>query len=337
MAGVRERVRRSGGRRNRLSALGMGLALLVGSASLGPAQTASPPDEAGWLDRTMLKLETMDFEFSRSRSDIPFMPVAALSLRSYGDTDFVNPAGDGESLSFRIRTAGAYAILPVHIGRKGFTVAVPYAGTSIFDIDGAGIEEDRISVLRLAVGGAFQTSKGTQWAGFVMPSAYEPLSDEGDWAYSTMGAVIGRQLMGKQTVWYYGLFYDQGFGDGYFLPYLGLTYISNPSWSFALLAPWPAVSYAPSDRFFLRLGANPSGASWSVRERSEDRQVISSLGGWDVGLWGNWRLGTSLWLAVGGGYSGLRSLSFQDDGDSDFGIDLDDQPFVSVSLSIRPQ
>jgi hypothetical protein len=294
-------------------------------------------DTKAWLDGTMLKLEAMDFEFARSESDIPFLPVLSLGYKVYGKTDFVREeGGGGDAVSFRTQTASGYAMVPLYIGRRGMALAVPYAGVTRFNFSRGAVEDEQVTSVYLPLGAAWQTEKGNQWGGFVMPAAYSPLSDSGDWVWSGMGGILGRHLSGERLVWYYGAVYDHAFSDGYILPYLGFTYLYDPAWSFSILAPWPAVSYAPSDRFFLRAGAAPSGASWAVRQKGDDQQAISSFGGWDLGLWANWRIGPAAWLAVGSGFSGLRSLEIDTDGDVAFDQSLESEPWISLSFSVRP-
>lgn len=170
-----------------------------------------------------------------------------------------------------------------------------------------------------------------------MPATYSPLSDSGEWAWSGMGGVLGRHLSGERLIWYYGVVYDYAYSDGYFLPYVGFTYILDPSWVVSMIAPWPAISYAPTDKFFLRLGFLPSGASWALEQNGDDQEAITSFGGWDLGLWANWRISKAVWFSVGGGVSGLRSFEIDTSGDTDFEQDVSSEPWVSVSFSVRPQ
>ena len=41
-------------------------------------------DTNSWVNTTMLKLKTMDFEFSRAQSDIPFLPVLGFVVLALG-------------------------------------------------------------------------------------------------------------------------------------------------------------------------------------------------------------------------------------------------------------
>jgi len=302
------------------------------------AFTSARADTNDWLEATMLKLEAMDFEFARGESDIPFIPVLTLGYKVYGETEFTRVEGDaGNDLAFRTRTASGYAMLPLYIGQRGMALAVPYVGYTRFHFTEGDIDDENVTALYLPLAAMWQTERGNQWGVFVMPATYSPLSDSGDWAWSGMGGVLGRHLSGEKLIWYYGGVYDYAFSDGYFLPYVGFTYIIDPSWLVTMVAPWPAISYAPSDKFFLRAGFTPSGASWALDQEGSDQEVITSFGGWDLGLWANWRISRAVWFALGSGVSGFRSFELDTDGDTDFEQDVDSEPWFSVSFSVRPQ
>ncbi len=295
--------------------------------------------ETGMIERVMLKLEAMEFEFARAESDVPYLPVLDGGFKVYGKTDFEQfeglPAAD-EDAAFRTRVTSAYAAAPLYIGRRGLALAVPYVSHTRFHFTEGDRKDGYVNSVYLPVGAAWQTDSGRQWGAFVMPAGYSPLSGEGDWAWSGMGGVMGRTFSGERLVWYYGLVYDHAFSDGYFLPYAGFTYQMDPSWSFSMVAPWPGVNYAPGENFFARIGVSPSGATWAVNEEDGEDEVLTSFGGWDFGLWANWRLSGALWLTVGSGVSGLRNLSISTGGDLEYEQDVDREPWVSVSLSIRP-
>ncbi|HMO49530.1 MAG TPA: hypothetical protein PKA21_00205 [Kiritimatiellia bacterium] len=301
---------------------------------LAPTSFAQPDD--GWVARTMTKLESMEFEFSRSESDIPFLPVLSLGHRVYGKTEFSRVEGDGDNLSFRSHQSSAYAALPLYIGERGLAVAIPYVGHTRFRFTEDARPDGEVTSYYLPVGAAWQSHPGTQWGWFVMPSVYSPLADDGEWVTSGMGGIVGRHLSGKQTTWYYGIVYDYGFSDGYVLPYVGFTYVIDPVWAITLLAPWPSVSYAPVDSFFVQLGVVPSGATWALEQTDTSDNVVASFGGWDLGVWANWRLAGSWWVAAGGGFSGLRSFAVDSEGDASFDQRLDREPWLGVTISMRP-
>jgi hypothetical protein len=318
----------------------VGVAILLFSciAIIMAGETRADTDTNSWLNSTMLKLDAMDFDFSRSDSDVPFQPVLSLGYKVYGESEFHRSEGDLDvSGSFRTRSSYAFAMTPLYIGQRGFAIAVPYIGYTRFHFTEGDAGDESVTSVYLPLGAIWQTESGNQWGVFAMPSTYSPLRGDGDWAWSGMGGILGRHFSSERLVWYYGLVYDYGFSDGYFLPYAGFTYTYDPSWTISMIAPWPGINYAPNDHFFVRLGVAPSGASWAVEKHGDDEQAITSFGGWDLGVWANWRLTKAMWFAVGSGISGLRSLEIDTDGDASFDQETDNEPWVSISFSIRPQ
>jgi len=294
-------------------------------------------DTNDWIDATMLKLKTIDFEFSRSESAVPFLPVLSAGHTIYGKTEFASVEGGGQNVTFRTQSSYAYAMVPLYVGDSGLAVAVPCVSHTWFHFTEGDMKDGDATAVYLPFGAMWQTEGKTQWGWFLMPSAYSPLSSEGDWAASGMGGVMGRYMSGDRLTWYYGVVYDYGFSDGYFLPYAGFSYVIDPTWAISMIAPWPSVSYAPSDKFFVQLGVSPSGASWALDRSTENGdKVMASFGGWDLGLWGNWRVGPAWWLSAGGGVSGLRSLQVDPNGDANFDQKVGSEPWVGITLSLRP-
>jgi hypothetical protein len=312
-------------------------ALLLALAMAGAtAPSSSGQEPESMVDRILARIEAMEFEFTRSESEIPFLPALSLGHRIYGETVLQREKGGGEKITFRSHATSAYAALPLYIGKRGLALAVPYIGHTRFRFTGGDQEDGEVTSIYLPAGAAWQTETKKQWGWFVMPAAYSALQDDADWAASAMAGILGRQLRGDRLIWYYGLVYDHSFDNGYFLPYLGFTYVLNPNWAFAMVAPWPSISYAPHDGFFLQIGIAPSGATWSLSQRDDKERVIASFGGWDLGAWANWRLSGSWWLSAGTGFSGLRSLSVGSDGDVSFDQRLDREPWVGITINMRP-
>jgi hypothetical protein len=305
------------------------------SVAVGVAASIANAQGESWLDATLLKLRETEFEFSRAESDVPFIPVVSVSHSEYGRTRFARTDGTGSDVEFRTGNTAGYALLPLHIGRRSLALAVPTASYTRFRFTQGDFADQDVAGISLVLAGAVQTTGGNQWGGFIMPSAYAPLLDNGDWGASGMAGIIGRNLQGERTAWYYGVVYDYSFGDGYFLPYVGFTYTLDPVWVISMIAPWPSVTYAPSKSFNVKAGLAPSGASW-VFSRDGEGQVASSIGGWDLGLWANWRLTRIAWVAVGVGVSGLRSLEIGEDGNTHFDPEIESEPWVSLSFNVRP-
>jgi hypothetical protein len=310
------------------------LVLILWTGAVLPARTNAGAATGSWLDTTMLKLRSMEFEFARAESDIPFLPVMALGVTPYGRTSF-REGGEGES--FRPVNATAYGTLPLYIGERGLALAVPFAGYTHFDFSGDQPEDASVTAVYIPAGLAWQTDSGRQWVVFGMPEFYTPLEDGGDTVHSMMGGVIGRSFQGERTVWYYGAVYDRNFSDGYFLPYLGFTHAVNQQLNVSMIAPWPSVNYAVNRDVFLRAGVAPSGASWDVRGDAGEREAVMSFGGWNAGVWANARIRGTVWGALGCGYSGLRGLELDPDGEANFDVAMESEPWITVSISVRPE
>ena len=319
----------------RLSRFRKGGRVMVALAALA-AVTALGQEDSGLVAGLKEKLKASEFEFSRANSDVPFIPVMQLSATAYGRSEFQRVDGSGDKVEFRNSCVGGYAMVPLHIGRRDLVVAAPYASHTRFNFLTDGFADQGVDSLYLPVGGAWQTDTGRQWGGFVMPTFNSPLAGDGDWATDFMGGVLGRSFSGDRAVWYYGLIYDYSFGGNFFYPYLGYSYQFDPHWVFSLIAPWPTLSYAPSDRFFVGAGVTPSGATWTLNQSGKGAQAVGSFGGWDLGAYCGWRLTRLLWFGAGIGFSGLRSLQVDESGDTSFEQKLSREPFVNVSLTARP-
>lgn len=291
-------------------------------------------EDAGFLGNMKQKLQTTEFEFSRAETDVPFVPLSAINVSSYGKTEFQKTDGSGPAAEYRSSYIGAYTTVPLYVGKRTLAVAVPYVSHTRFTSMTGGLGDQSVDSVYLPLGGAWQADDGNQWGGFVMPSVHSPLRGDGEWAEDFMGGALGRHFSGNDSIWYYGAVYDYSFGANYFYPYLGYMLQIDPKWLFSLVMPWPAVSYAPSDHFVTTFGVLPSGANWAID--SEGDKATGSFGGWDVGVRLGWRLTRLLWLSAGGGFSGLRSLQVDDSGEMAFEQNLSREPFVSIGVGIRP-
>jgi hypothetical protein len=314
----------------------LALGLCVASSLAARADMIAATNE-GFVASIAAKLEAIEFEFSRGHSEVPFLPVLSLSYTAYGKSTFQRVDGSGENVEYRSQYASVYAMVPLHIGRRDIVVAVPYVSHTSFNIVSGGLADQDVYSFNLPVGVVWQTPGGTQWGVLGMPCFSSPMTPEGDWADDFMAGVGGRRFSGDRSVWYYAIAYDYDFGANWVIPYVGYTHVIDPSWVFSLILPWPSISYAPSDSFYISLGVLPSGAAWSLRGEGDNSQAMSSLGGWDLGLYSHWRIANALWLSVGSGVSGLRSLEIENGDQVTFDQHLSSEPFVSVAIGLRPQ
>ncbi len=297
---------------------------------------AQETEGQNWQAVMKAKFDAMDFEFSRADSDVPFIPVALLSASAYGKSEFQRMDGSGDTVEYRSAYVGGYAMTPLFLGKHGFALAAPYVSRTRFTSMTDGSADTDVDSFYLPVGGIWQAANGKQWGGFAMPIFNSSFSGDGDGGTDFMGGVLGRSFSGQKSIWYYGLVYDYSYGGNFYYPYLGYSYVADPQWVISLVMPWPTVTYAPSDRLYFSVGVLPSGANWVMDQEGSDTKVSSSFGGWDLGTYCGWRLTKLLWVTAGVGFSGLRSLQVDEDGELAFEQNLSREPFVSLSLSARP-
>jgi hypothetical protein len=110
--------------------------------------------------------------------------------------------------------------------------------------------------------------------------------------------------------------------------------VINERWTLSAVMPWPALIYAPNRDWMLRLGASPSGSSWSFKPGEGDATV--NLDAWDFGLGAEHRLGGDIWLALEAGVGGFRGLRLSGSSLESPDLDVSTSPFIGLSLNFRP-
>ena len=79
-----------------------------------------------------------------------------------------------------------------------------------------------------------------------------------------MGGAVARYTRNDRLWWLFGVgFDDSDFGTTW-IPYVGASLILNQRCSVSALLPWPQIIYAPSQEWFVSLGASYSGNSWAL-------------------------------------------------------------------------
>ena len=112
-------------------------------------------------------------------------------------------------------------------------------------------------------------------------------------------------------------------------------HLPSPSAGAWTILPWPQIMYAPSQDWFVSLGASYSGNSWAVNNATG--AVGFELGnGFDFGFGGGMRIKGPLRLEATAGVGGLRALTITDGDVSGPSIDVSSSPFVNLSLTFRP-
>ncbi|EED33980.1 hypothetical protein NOR53_1437 [gamma proteobacterium NOR5-3] len=279
--------------------------------------------------------ENSDFIFQRGVSNAPFIPIAYLGVRSYGEAQIDNTL-TGRTLEYEQQAASAATGVPFLLGKRDAVVVGGYLSSSRFETRDEAIGDFRVDTVGLPVGWARQVNPQWQAAAFVMPLGHRSTQQDSDWTVQTMGGVFARYTANDKLWWAFGLFGDDSPNDSYVIPYLGASWVINPRWTISALMPWPAVLYAPTQDWLFRLGASPSTASWSLQP--EDNSVAVSLDAWDFGLSIERRVYKNLWLEARSGVGGLRGLRL----DSNSGtleapdISVGASGFFALSLTVRP-
>lgn len=288
-----------------------------------------------FVQDTVSAFESSDFVFQRGGSNVPFIPIAYLGARSYGEAQIENTL-TGETLNFEQQGASAATGVPFLVGKRDAVVFGAYLSSNRFETSDNSVGDFRVDTVGLPIGWARQINPQWQAAAFVMPLGHRSTQQSSDWTLQTMGGVFARYTQNERLWWAFGVFGDDSPSDSYVIPYLGASWVINPQWTLSAIMPWPAVIYAPTQDWMFRLGASPSGAAWSLQP--VDNDVAVSLDAWDFGLSAERRLYKNLWLEARTGVGGLRGLRLNSDSGTLEAPDINvaSSGFFAVSLKIRP-
>lgn len=289
--------------------------------------------EGGWVDELTEAFAASSIQFSRSGSNVPFVPVAFLDGFSYSD---VEVKADGVVLgSFEQSTISQGAGLPILLGPRDALMIGEWLSWNHFDVKSGGFQSFDVWSVGLPVGWLRQVDDSRQVAAFVMPLAQKASLPGSDWQVDFIGGAFGRHVESDDFWWVYGLYFDLGTGEDTYLPYLGASWELDQQWTVSAVLPWPAVMYAPTRDTVFRFGAAPSGASWSLAGNQTD--VNFQLGNWDFGVSAQKRLSGNIWGKIEAGIGGLRSLRISGGEWQDLELDLDASPYLSVGINFRPE
>lgn len=290
-------------------------------------------EDSNFIQGVVTKFQESDFVFGTSISNTPYPPFANFAVSSYQDVAINGERGSPESLDILKVSQGAF--FPVLLDSSNALLFGEYLTWSSFEGDGEFEASFDVSSLSIPAAWMRQNKSNSQQAAFLMPTAHHSSLESGTWSWQLQGGVFGRKIQNEQLWWAYGLFIDLNPNDNYALPYLGASWALSPEWTISAIMPWPAISYAPSDDLFFRLGASPSGASWNV-DRSGG-EVSLNLSTWDFGLAAEKRLKGSLWASLETGVSGLGTFLLNSDGDLESPqTDVSSSWYLRLALRLRP-
>ncbi|QFU76859.1 hypothetical protein EY643_15040 [Halioglobus maricola] len=306
------------------------LGLVSAQVLFNPAQASE--ENPGFVQQTINAFESSDFRFQRGISHVPFPPIAFLTGTHYSDIEI--EAEGKDSLKYDVDRFSQMAAVPFLLGKRDAVFVGEYVSRSDFSFSD-GRDDVGVTSIGLPVGWIRQVNPEWQTAAFVMPLGHDSDMPGSDWDWQYLGGAFARYVQSDTLWWAFGLYADVGgSGDDFYIPYLGASWTIDESWTISAVMPWPAILYAPNDRWMVRLGVSPSGASWSVD--SESQNVAVNLDGWDVGLGVEYRLAGSFWLGARAGYGGLRGLRLEDSEVEEPDLDFGSSAFVGLQLNFRP-
>lgn len=304
-----------------------------------PAEVSNADSNLGrYIAKKALAFSESDIEFSRSRSNAPFLPVAYLGTSYYDDATVREFPSVGNSVRYQESTASAAGGLPFLLNKTDALVLGFYASHSQFTLDdSSNFETQKFNVDTAALGlGYFkQWSEDWQVMGFLLPFYNDNNLDNGAAYWQTMGGIFTRYIASDDIWWMFGVFANTSPYDDYWLPYLGVSYTINQEWSISGIMPWPQVIYAPSTDWFFAVGGMISGSGWAID--ANEGAASRDINAFDFGIDFNRRIKGSLWASLSAGVGGLRALQFGDGTELEGPeFDISRSPFIRLNLSIRP-
>ena len=85
-----------------------------------------------FVQDTVSAFENSDFVFQRGGSNIPFIPIAYLGARTYGEAQIENTL-TGQTLNFEQQGASAATGVPFLLGKRDAVVFGAYLGSNRFE------------------------------------------------------------------------------------------------------------------------------------------------------------------------------------------------------------
>ncbi len=315
---------------NRKWCIALGISLVTGLAS---ADSAGEDDSL--MRRLTRQFENSDIEFQRAASNIPFLPVAFLGASYYGDADVDTNRRGAKDISYDVTAVSQAAGMPFLLTERDALIVGEYVSIADIDIETTNTDSFTVATLGLPVGWLRQIDPDWQSVAFVMPMGHRDDRDGSEWTWQYMGGAFARYVQHDRLWWAFGFYADVGPGDDFYIPYVGASWSINERWTVSAMMPWPAILYAPDKNWLLRLGASPSGASWSFNPQGSGDTTVN-LDAWDFGLSAERRLAKDLWLSVEAGVGGFRGLRLSGTDVDAPDLDVSTAPYAEIALRFRP-
>jgi hypothetical protein len=284
--------------------------------------------EASIFEQVSRQFLDSDFIFSRTQSDVPFVPLAWIDASSYQDSDI-------HGRIFRQTSFSEATLAPLLLGQRD-ALMIGQWGTWTRLEPRDSHDETEVSNLTLPLGWARQASPEWQLAAFVAPSANQ---SGGDWYWDYFGGAFARYLGQPRLAWLFGFYAEITTLEELYVPYVGVTWTIDRHWTLSAVLPWPAVLYSPTPDWMLRLGLSPSSASWIAEAPvagEAPQKLRADLTSWDLGLRVERRTWKSLWIGGEAGMSGFRGFSLSGGDWQKPERSRSSDPYVTLTVTFRP-
>lgn len=295
----------------------------------GIASRAAAIDLGAW----MASFASSDFSFRRGTSNVPFPPLMWADYSRYGGTTVRNEGGDVPG-GYDQATFTQGAIAPWTIGSRDLLAAGEWI--SFTRLTGKSESPAGLDVLSVAVplGWARQATPEWQLAAFVAPLGHRVTSHSAPWYWETMGGFFARYAPQGRWSWIFGAFADVSGEEQFYVPYAGAGFQVDERWTLSLILPWPALLYAPTPDWLLRLGVEPAGTSWALD--GHRGTIAIDMDAWNVGLAVERRAWGNLWLRAEAGLSGFRGFGFVGSDWQGPNSGSGTSPYLSLGIGFRP-
>ena len=270
-----------------------------------------------------------DFIFDRNISNVPFIPLAYLTLNQQHNLEFSGGCVDIDC-EFDYQSMSHGLAMPVWVGKKHMFLLGESLETKTIESGVNSINVDSGGILA-----AWVSQPSVKWQAGAFIYAYRGIGDE-DLAKEPKGNISGVVARYRHSVnfhSYWGMVRLEEYNNETLYPYIGFDWYIGKKWSISGLIPWPTIQYAPDKDVIYKFGAMFSGAEWAVNNNGE--VLTNDFEKWDFGFAYERRLWNYVWGEIAIGYSGLGKFSISSDTDIEFDTKIEKAPFIRLALNVR--
>ncbi len=255
-------------------------------------------------------VKTSEFRFSRSSTEVPFMPLGWAQDRFYPNSQFTGAGLPGAGVVEN--TASLGAVVPPYVGQRDMLLVGGDMAWDHISIKSGPYKDQSVLRLTPVTGWLHQFGEEDMAGAFVAPIFSKELLNDGSWGANGYGGVVGIHWFSDHFQLLYGGIYQYSFGQSAGYPYFGVMWQPTPRCSLNFVFPWPTFTYVPADRWLLQVGMAPGGSSWV--KRGNDYETTESISSWNITAGVGYRLHEKFWLMAGAGVAGLREIEIQNRG-----------------------